>query len=533
MSSIIMTMSNPALPGDPATLYTGVAAILNIVLKNSTESDIAINGNSSLEIFMPQYFTAAQLQQMAVTNISQGGWAFSYDSDDMSLLLTWTAASSIWPANSNLSFTINNVLSSAAPTSDVMQINFNGLSGSPNIPTQVSVTLALVAQPVPGNLDLRNVLEANPVYGGIVYISTSTNPLTNTLYLNFKNLGNTPLYNGVKMWTGTPKVTVSFVYGTTSGSLAPDDKQQSSQTGSAWAIGGSIYVDQTGGWSVQNPSVTGQANSPSWVLTPISTNQQIIGTGDKSNVTFAFNNVISMTPAGPTQMYVQFSGFMAGDNTRYNDTVFVVAINKQTPPNPGVIGIYCLAETIPVSSSTEMLAIPLTWSMFGVGSVKLSFYLPGMNIPEQRYSYGTAHPALNYDTKNPQITGIAFSQTLRVYCWAYSDSNWQNLLNKVECSVPLVFPPVINSFSIVPATIVPPASYAFQLQWDIAGATHFEIVADDGSGTPVALPVPQNVTSYLVTPTAPQTTYTLNVTGNTTNNLTEEGFNHHGNPTKP
>ncbi|MFZ6640990.1 hypothetical protein ACO0LL_14680 [Undibacterium sp. TC4M20W] len=518
MSSVIMTMNNPAVPGTPATIYTGVTASLNIALTNDTGADINLTNAASLEVFMPLYFTAPQLEQMTISNIAPAGWTFSYNSTDMALQLKWTGGNAPWASNGAVTFSINNILTSNTPAADVVQINFNDISGA-NVPSQVSSPLALVAQPAPGNLNLHDVLSVAPEFGGAVYVSAISNPLTNTLYLNLKNIGSTPLFNGNNMWTGSPKVSVSFVYGTTSGSLAPDDKQQSTQLGSAWAISAGVYVDQTGGWSVQNPSVTGQANSPTWTLTPNNTNKQIIGTGDQSNVTFSFANIISMTPTGPTQMYVQFSGFMANDGTHYNDTVFVVPISKQIPPNPGAIGIYSLAETIHVSSSTELVSIPLTWSMFGVGSVKLSFYIPGMTIPEQRYTYGTtAHPALNYDSEHPQITGITKTQTLTVYCWAYSDSNWQNLLNKIQCTVPLIFPPVINSFTIQTATIVPPASYAFQLNWNIEGQNSFEIVADDGSGTTRQLPIPQTATSYIVNPTSPQTIYTLNVYGDNTNN---------------
>jgi len=485
------------------------------LLTNDTGANVSMDNTSNLVIYMPQYFTEAQLQAMSITNISQAGWSFSYSSADMALLLSWQQDSSSWGTGDNLSFTIIGVQTTVSPRADSVQINFNNLAGT-NVPSQVSSNLNLIAQPVPGNADLFQTLAVGTEYGGVVYVSVSVNPLTNTLYLNLKNIGSTPLYSGESIWSGTPKVTVSFVYGTTSGSLAPDDKQQSSQLGSAWAISGGIFVDQTGGWSVQNPSVSGQANSPSWTLSPISTNKQIIGTGDQSNVTFAFSNIVSLTPPGPTQMYVQFSGFMKDEHTIYNDRVFVVGITKQNPPNAGAIGIYCLDETIPVSSSTEQVSIPLTWSMFGVGSVKLSFYVPGLSIPEKTYSYGVAHPALNYDSQTPQITGIQNTQILTVYCWAYSDDNWQFLLNKIECTVPLIFPPVINDFSITTVDVAPPYSYAFRLDWDIAGQSSFEIIANDGSGSGTRLPVPQNVSTYVVNPTAPETTYTLNVYGNST-----------------
>jgi hypothetical protein len=217
-------------------------------------------------------------------------------------------------------------------------------------------------------------------------------------------------------------------------------------------------------------------------------------------------------------MYVHFSGFMKDDTTPYNDTVFVVGLNKQNAPNPGVVGIYCRSDSISVNSNRQNVAIPLIWSMFGVGSVKLSFHVPGVpSLPEAKYSYGMGSAALTYDRQAPTITGILQSQLLTIYCWAYADAAWQQLLNKMECSVPLIFPPVIHAFTIQATNTAPPYSYAFQLNWDIAGETSFQISADDGSG-PQVLPISQTVSSYVVRPEAPQTTYTLSVFGNSFNN---------------
>lgn len=510
MSSVAMTMTNPALPGDPVRIYIGVTATLNISLSNNTGSDIEFNRDSSLEIFFPFYFKAMQLQQMRLSNISQDGWVASYNSVNASLVLRRSGDVGTWPANRRMNFSIDNVNSAAAPNSGSVQINLQNMSGS-DIPFQLSSALALVAQPQPGNLELQDMLSVEPMYGGAIYVSNPSNPLNNTIYLNIKNIGATPLFNGRSMWRGTPRITVSFVYGTTSGSLAPDDKQDASEVGSAWGISGAIYVDQSAGWTIQNPVVSGQANTPVWTLAPVSTNQQVIGTGDRANVTIAFSNVISMTPTGPTQMYVQFSGFMADDNTPYNDRIFVVALTKQNPSNPGALGIHCLVDSIQVSSDKQILAVPLQWSMSAVGSVRLGFSTPsGPKFPDKKYSYGTAHPVLNYDTETFVITGIASSAQLTVYCSAYSDSNWQNLLNKVECTVPLIFPPVIHSFQV--ETTVSAAWY--KLTWDIAGATRFQIVADNGDKNPVALDIPDDATSFIVELKSDITTYKLTVTGN-------------------
>ena len=45
--------------------------------------------------------------------------------------------------------------------------------------------------------------------------------LVNQLVLTLKNVGETPLATGPTL-SGTPQVVVSFVYGNTSGALAPD-----------------------------------------------------------------------------------------------------------------------------------------------------------------------------------------------------------------------------------------------------------------------------------------------------------------------
>lgn len=509
MNAVAMTMENPAVPGNPATIYTGVTAALGIAIANITGSDITLGSNSSLEIFFPLYFTAAQLQQMAINNISQDGWAFSYNSANISLLLSRSAETGIWAANQQISFTVANLSSSATPNLDAVQVNLSGMSGS-NIPSQLSGPLALVAKPAPGSLDLQDMLSVDAAQGGALYVSTSANPLSNTFYLNLKNIGATPLFKGKAMWTGTPRITISFVYGTTSGSLAPDDKQDVSELGSAWAIGGAIYVDQTAGWTMQNPVVSGQANTPIWTLAPIATNQQIIGTGDHANVSIAFSNVISLTPIGPTQMYVQFSGFMADDNTPYNDRVFVVALDKLNPPNPGALGIYCPLDSFQVNSAKQIISIPLQWSMCDVGSIELTFFVTEGQLPSVRHSYGTAHPSLNYDSRIYDVTGITMTEHMTVFCSAYSDSNWQNLLNKVQCSVPFVFPPVIHSFE-VNTTL---SASTFHLTWDCAGATKIEILADSGNGQPVLLPISPGAVSFLDNPTSSITTYTLIVTGN-------------------
>lgn len=511
--TITISVANPASQGDPVTVYQGQPAQLIIVLTNATEEDIGLTAASTLEVYLPQFYTAAQIGQTTIGGISVPGWSAKFNRDGPSWVLSWTQPPGIWERGNTLGFTISNLTTSAAPQIDSVQVNFNCLTGV-NIPLQVSSPIVLMALPVPGNANLRDILDVQVEHGGAVYVSEGNVPLENTVFLNLKNLGRTPLYSGTGKNLGAPTVTVSFVYGTTSGSLAPAEKAHAAEPGSAWTIVGSVAIDQTAKWLVQNPRLTDQSNTPAWLLKPVSTNREVIGVGDRANVTFAFSNIISFTPPGPTQMMVQFSGFTKDDNTVYENTVFVVGLNKQTAPNPGAISIYSRATTIKVSSDTAPVSIPLSWTMFGVGSVRLSFFIPDVpNIPEVKYGYGTARSLLSYDQQTPQIAGIKDTQMLTIYLSAYADQTWQRLLNKIECTVPLLFPPVINSFTIAPAPIAPPHSSAFLLTWNIAGATGIQITADDGTG-PQTLPVPQTATKFTVHPIAPKTAYTLTVFGN-------------------
>ena len=73
--------------------------------------------------------------------------------------------------------------------------------------------------------------------GSVLRSPSSADPLNNTLYLTLKNTGATSLAAGGQQF-GNPRVLVSFVYGNTSGALAPTtyDPAIGAQFGSAWKI---------------------------------------------------------------------------------------------------------------------------------------------------------------------------------------------------------------------------------------------------------------------------------------------------------
>ena len=383
-------------------IYTGTDTVLEVSLTNNSDAITFTAGASAsaLKIFMPMFFDVTELQNM---NISLTNWTFSRNLDELSLLLTYNGPSPAnWDKGQEIEFKITGVRTNAPPTTDSVQINFERMGG--NVPRQVQAPVSLSTPPRPGNAPLRDVLQVTLDNQGIVYVSTENDPLRNKLYLNFKNIGTAPLYVGKSHWTGTPQVTVMFVYGSTSGALAPDDKT-GPPIGSAWNITGEIDVDQTGGWSIKDAPTTGDHPHPRWSMSPVATNEEIIGTGEHANVTFEFSKIVSLTATGHTQAIVHFSGFMKDENTRYDDTVFVVDIVKQDPPpTRGLLNFFGEEPIITITDPKPQISIDLTWAMMDVAKVNLICSFPGMNVVKR--SYPNPEDPLAYDSCNIKIPGI-------------------------------------------------------------------------------------------------------------------------------
>jgi uncharacterized protein (TIGR02145 family) len=410
-------------------VFVSQPAVLDISLVNNGDPIglSAVGSASYLEIFLPSFFT---FDEVKVMNISFAGWTFSVNSQDQSLVLTYAGSSpATWAQGEALDFKITNVQSDAQPTADAIQINFQNMSG--NVPIQVQTPLTLSNPPKPGNASLGAVLQVSLDSQGSIYVSTETDPLQNTLFLNLKNIGSSPLYSGKTMWTGTPKVTVTFVYGLTSGALAPDNDKSQPALGSAWNISGAVAIDQTDGWAIQDPSTTGDAPHPKWILTPVNTNQQIIGVGADANVTFSFSEIISLTAPGHTQMVVQFSGFMKDENTFYDDEVFVIDIIKQNPPaTRGLLNFFSDSPTVTVTRPDESISIGLRWAMFDVAKISLICSFPGIALVNK--TYPNPQP-LDYDHSTLTIPGTSESVPIFITIQAFDGNG--GYLNSMQFTV--------------------------------------------------------------------------------------------------
>ena len=137
----------------------------------------------------------------------------------------------------------------AQPTSSTLRITPQNLGGH-HIPPAISQQVGLAHAPKPGNLNLSDVLTVALQHKHI-YIAHPNNPLSNNLELTFTNTGQAPLSS---VGPGNARVTVSFVYGSTAGSIAPLNSSNPSTPGSAWNIKVAPDSLQGNAWSTQNPS---------------------------------------------------------------------------------------------------------------------------------------------------------------------------------------------------------------------------------------------------------------------------------------
>jgi uncharacterized protein (TIGR02145 family) len=379
-----------------AAIEVGVEASLQMKLVNETGADVALAAGTQPATFtvylpVPKFFTAEQLSQMQVT---ADGWRGDVDSVDLTLDIVCTQAGT-WAQDASLSFVIDRVVSDGPPATDSISVAPSNMAG---LPLQVDAPFAVANPPKPGNLSLTDVLEVSLDSQGLVYRSRADDPLTNKLFLTVKNVGATALATDKdKLW-GAPQVSLSFVYGNTSGALAPDNDKKAPALGSAWNIKVGAGPMQRP-WEFSNPRPDSQEDHPSWLLNPSATNVEILGAAgtDGANVTFVFSPVISLTPPGHTQMLALFTGFAKDEHTLYDDHLFVLDIVKQNPPpTRGLVSFFGTDPVIDVTTPGQDVTVPLRWTVFDVAKVQLLTSSPA--LPPMSWSYaGEQEPVVYKD----------------------------------------------------------------------------------------------------------------------------------------
>lgn len=411
--TIIATVVNPVLH-DPV-VQVDTSAALDVVLTNKTGADIKMTASpaSTIEVFVnpPSFFTPAQL---AATEVEKAQWSYSTGTPRNAMVLTATE-DQVWADGDTLTFCIEDITSSAAPGPyrvTFVLANFDGLPRS-----SAFAPLTLNAKPQHGDANLSDVLHVSLDNRGSVYRSSQNDAIKNTLNLNFKNIGSTPLYTGSDT-LAQGEVYVSFVYGNTSGALAPASENGTQRPlGSAWNIQADPFVTPVS-WSITNPTHNSGLPQPEWKLVPA--DAMVLGAGAKANVTFAFSNIIAFTPVGHTQMLVQFVGFQKDDTTRYSDHLFVIDISKQDPPpTRGLLAFSGVSPVTQVTKANTPLDIDLRWTMFDVASVQAITNIPGQ--PPITKDYAAPEQFAN-DKMTITVPSVARSSTYIVSLQA-SDGN--------------------------------------------------------------------------------------------------------------
>jgi uncharacterized protein (TIGR02145 family) len=400
-----------ATTGD-TVLQTGVTTSLTVVVMNNTGADIALATGADASAFdtylpSPKLFSTDQLSQIKVNT---AGWTGSPPASDRSIHIACTQAGT-WANGQPLTFTLENVTSSGPPGSGTVTLVPSNLGD--NAPLDVKAGLTVADPPKPGNLQLTDVLQVTLDSQGSVLRSSSTaDALSNTLYLTLKNTGATALAAGGQRF-GNPRVLVSFIYGNTSGSLAPDTVDSTGpQLGSAWSIKSGISSAQLP-WTATDPRSDSQDHDPQWTLTPSPSNMTLLGPAstDQANVTFSFSDLVTFAPTGHTQMLVLFTGFARDAQTNYDDHLFVLDIVKiDAPPTRGLLSFFGPDPVIPIADPNSQITIPLRWTMFDVASIQL--LSSSQVVPPQRTTYPLPLKPVAYDNTTVTVPAPPSSEAI-------------------------------------------------------------------------------------------------------------------------
>jgi uncharacterized protein (TIGR02145 family) len=419
-----------AATADP-TVVIGEGNTLKIHLVNNSGAVIALPAGAApamFSLYLPTaFFTVGQQQAMKVTG---DGWAATLDTAGTPVFNVTRTSAGSWAVGATVEFTVAGVQSSGPPGNDSVAIVPANIEG--DLPLEMDPPLVAAYPPEPGNLKLSDVLQVTlDSQGSVLRSASAGDPLSNTLYLTLKNTGAAALATGTAR-VGNPQVHVSFVYGNTSGALAPDgyDPAKGPQTGSAWNIKAGIESAQMP-WTAANPRWDSEKPHPQWTLAPAQNNLQVLGpaSGDQANVTFTFSGVVSVTPTGHTQMLVLCDGFARDDKTAYDPELFVLDIVKvDAPPTRGLLSFFGPDPVIPVSDPNGQVAIPLRWSMFDVASVRL-LTSSAATAPVNR-AYAVPPKPLDYDKATVTVPAPRASEA--VFCTLQAFDAGGGYLNSLQ-----------------------------------------------------------------------------------------------------
>jgi hypothetical protein len=402
------------------TLSVGTDTTMTLTVTNRTGGVLELaSGTTVLTLRLPeQFFTAAQMTAMQPT---AEGWTGVAAADHT---VTFTCSRSReWDQASAFTFKIAHMRSDGTPRTQAINLRPKKLTpkvpGQGTVPIMVPWTLTLKEPP---GTKLPLPLAASLSGGGVVYRSTASDPLVNTLVLTLKNTSSGPI-GALKKPAGAPQVQISFVYGTSAGALAPSSwpPNDPPPADSAWRIHAEPEVAETL-WQVTNADSNNPP--PVWTLTPTEDNGEILGpaSSDTANFSVKFSRIRSFTEVGHTQMVLLCTGFKKDEQTAYQDLVIVLDLDKADPPVSRGLLAFDSPEPVVVAATPNVpLKLTFRWTMYA-GVAKVRMVTSSRAVPEWERSYPDPQP-LAFDKTEITMPAPPNDEALFVTLQAFAGGN--------------------------------------------------------------------------------------------------------------
>jgi hypothetical protein len=328
-------------------VYTGTANDAELKLTNLTGAAINITpGASAMTIVANFAEVYTNPYDQSLMEITSPGWTAAFEAGTYPAWRLTPQSGMQWQNGAALTFDISNLAPNVQAGSFTLTVTIYNYQ-----PFPYAVFLPVdVAERPAGLADMTKAFGASINPATVNVTKTLGEVIPNELLLTFRNkLANAPLVT--QPWgSKVPQFTVSFIY---------SPNQFSTALTTIDAANAFEFGVNGPGWQITKVE---SSTGPKWLLSPDpATNQQILGTGTASIMTFSIRNVVTQTTAGPTQMYVEWANIPG-----YADYNVSIELTKKYLPEE--ILFFTMTED-PVRSAREVL---LSWQVNNASLVQLS-----------------------------------------------------------------------------------------------------------------------------------------------------------------
>jgi hypothetical protein len=423
-----------------SSVYVTQTNTVTVLLTNQTGGSIAIQqgtpqnppppgGPFEVLLDFSAFFTSPGDQ--GKLQITGTGWSAQFFPGQFA---SWSLAANqatTWNNGDVLTFTVSNFEPTVPVGTYYLNVSLYNLNGQQPIP--VSITVGVANPPNVKNKDLSQwaairlsstaqvraesdsqgqKIEDAAASGGssLAIITKNPNePVANNLTLQFYNLApNQPLVPPDVPWgPHAPQFTLSFVY-----EAAPPGYYALTTPTNANAF--QVGIQSGSGWNP--PAKIGPG--PQWLLTPMESNHQILGTGTSAFVEFSLDNIVTQFSAGPTLLYLQYNNIPG-----YNDGFLTLVIDKEYAAMS--ISSFQINQNPPIFNvpNEEVVYGYLNWQVNNSVMVSLSGYGP---VPSKQQAFkvpiqkNEAIVLTAYDT----ILGAILTATINVQVSPFMSAHW-------------------------------------------------------------------------------------------------------------